>query len=204
MRRERFPCHRGLAIPTCITTRAGCMPESLTSSFLWSQWREKRSRHSRRMRNPQFKVSGKRPIDDISKLIQVMAWCRQATSHCLNQICLTMVTFDKNTLGNGNPFRRKLIQWSYLRLNYIHVLHYFRTYVVASSTHSQRIYLWRKQCVPLGNCNGKVKYTDRKLIRTGRNKGGIPFSNIFMGRRMTGRIDGWIDLIICLSQAMQG
>ena len=33
----------------------------LTSSFLWSWWRGKRSQHSRRMRNPQFYVSGKRP-----------------------------------------------------------------------------------------------------------------------------------------------
>ena len=32
---------------------------SLTSCLLWSQWREKRSR---RMRNPQFYVSGKRPM----------------------------------------------------------------------------------------------------------------------------------------------
>ena len=33
-----------------------CRPGSLTSGFLWSQWREKRPRHSRRMRNPQFYV----------------------------------------------------------------------------------------------------------------------------------------------------
>ena len=38
------------------------MPESLTSGFLWNLWRGKRSRHSRRMRNLQFYVSGKRPI----------------------------------------------------------------------------------------------------------------------------------------------
>ena len=39
-----------------------CMTGSLTSGFLWRQWRGKRSRHSRRMRNPQVYVSGKRPI----------------------------------------------------------------------------------------------------------------------------------------------
>ena len=38
-----------------------CRPGSLTSGFLWSRWRGKRSRHSRRMRKPQFYVSGKRP-----------------------------------------------------------------------------------------------------------------------------------------------
>ena len=31
--------------------------------FLWSQSREKRSRHSRRMRSPQLNVSGNRPIN---------------------------------------------------------------------------------------------------------------------------------------------
>ena len=65
--RERFPSHRGLAIPTCITARAWphvpwCMSGSLTSGFLWNRWRSKRSRHSRRMRNQKFYVSGKRPM----------------------------------------------------------------------------------------------------------------------------------------------
>ena len=46
----------------CVAHVPWCMPGSLTSGFLWNQWREKRSRHSRRMRNPQFYVSGKRPI----------------------------------------------------------------------------------------------------------------------------------------------
>ena len=35
-----------------------CMSGSLISGFLWSRWREKRSRHSR---NPQSHVSGKSP-----------------------------------------------------------------------------------------------------------------------------------------------
>ena len=47
---------------TCVTHVLWCMPGSLTSGFLSSGWREKRSRHSRRMRNPQFCVSGKRPM----------------------------------------------------------------------------------------------------------------------------------------------
>ena len=34
----------------------------LISGFLWSGWRGKRSRHYRRLRNPQFYVSGKRPM----------------------------------------------------------------------------------------------------------------------------------------------
>ena len=50
--------HRG----TCVTQVPWCMSELLTSDFLWSWWRRKRSRHSRRMRNPQFYVSGKMSI----------------------------------------------------------------------------------------------------------------------------------------------
>ena len=44
--------HRG----TRVTHVSWCMPGSLTSGFLWSWWRGK---HSRRMRKPQFSVSGK-------------------------------------------------------------------------------------------------------------------------------------------------
>ena len=47
-----------------------CMPGSLTRGFLWNRWRAKRSRHSRRMRNPQFYVSGKRPM-----LCCQVVWC---------------------------------------------------------------------------------------------------------------------------------
>ena len=47
---------------TCVTHVPWCMPGSLTSGFLWSRWRGKCSRHFRRMRNPQFYLSGKRPL----------------------------------------------------------------------------------------------------------------------------------------------
>ena len=39
---------------TCVRHVPWCMPGSLTSGFLWRRWRGKRSRHSRRMRKPQF------------------------------------------------------------------------------------------------------------------------------------------------------
>ena len=42
---------------TCVTHVPWCMPGSLTSNFLWSR------RRGKRMRNPQFYVSGKRPMD---------------------------------------------------------------------------------------------------------------------------------------------
>ena len=47
---------------TCVTHVSWCMPGSLTRGFSRNRWRGKRFRHSRRMRNPQFYVSGKRPI----------------------------------------------------------------------------------------------------------------------------------------------
>ena len=52
---------------TCATPVPWCMPGSLTSVFLWSRWRGKRSRHSPHMRNPQFYVSGKRSIAYVLK-----------------------------------------------------------------------------------------------------------------------------------------
>ena len=66
--RERFPRPPQVSDPdmhhgTWVTHVPWCMPELLTSGFLWSWWRGKRSRHSQRMRNPQFHVSGKRPIN---------------------------------------------------------------------------------------------------------------------------------------------
>ena len=47
---------------TCVTHVPWCKLGSLTSGFFWNWWRGKRSRHSRRMHNPQFYVSGKRPV----------------------------------------------------------------------------------------------------------------------------------------------
>ena len=47
---------------TCVSHLPWCIPGSLISGFLWSRWRGKRSRVSRRMHNLQFYVPGKRPI----------------------------------------------------------------------------------------------------------------------------------------------
>ena len=52
----------GMHHGTYVTHVPWCMPGSITSGFLWSRRRGKRSRHSRRMRNPHFAVSGKRPM----------------------------------------------------------------------------------------------------------------------------------------------
>ena len=66
-----FPATPDMHHGTCVTHLPWCMLGSITSSFLCSRWRVKRSRHSRRMRNPQFYVSGRRPM--ISKMIASIA-----------------------------------------------------------------------------------------------------------------------------------
>ena len=67
---------------TCVTHVPWCMPGSLTSGFLWSRWRGKRSRHSWHMHNLQFYASGKRPMvwryvyvmETALPSVQIMAW----------------------------------------------------------------------------------------------------------------------------------
>ena len=70
---------------TCVTYVPWWMTGSLTSGFLWSWWRGTRSRHSRRMRNPQFCLSGKRPINTFPfKLILTstfVIWAFQLNGH---------------------------------------------------------------------------------------------------------------------------
>ena len=61
---------------TCVTHVPWCMPESLSSSFLWSRWRGKSSRYSPRMRNSEFYVSGKRPIQLAPIRFRQMDHCR--------------------------------------------------------------------------------------------------------------------------------
>ena len=51
---------------TCLTHVPRCMLGSLSSGFLRSRWQGKRSRHSRRMHNQLFCVSGKRSMAFIS------------------------------------------------------------------------------------------------------------------------------------------
>ena len=53
---------------TCVTHVPSCMQGSLTSGFLWSRMREKRTRHSRRMHNMHLCVSGKRPVANMVKM----------------------------------------------------------------------------------------------------------------------------------------
>ena len=58
---------------TCVPHVPCCMSGALTNDFLWSWWRGKRSRHSRRMHKPQVHVSGKRPIP-----LEYITWSKVA------------------------------------------------------------------------------------------------------------------------------
>ena len=59
---------------TRVTHVPWCLPGSLTSGLFWSWWRAKRSRHSRRIRNPKFYVTGKRPIGSPSNSQADPSW----------------------------------------------------------------------------------------------------------------------------------
>ena len=78
---------------TCVTHAPWCMPGSLTSDFLWSP------RHSRRMRNPQFYVSCKRPMQ---KCQAHMSWLRHWHSDnsekTLKDICNIVITQPQQSM----------------------------------------------------------------------------------------------------------
>ena len=76
------PPSRSVAIPACVTHVPWCMPGSLTSGFFWTWWRGKRSRHSWRMRNPQFYVSGKRSIELRYLCWELVGWELIMTHNC--------------------------------------------------------------------------------------------------------------------------
>ena len=75
---------------TYVTHVLWCVPGSLTSIFLWSRCREKCSRHSRRTRNPQFYVSGKRPMvqDDLLQPVSGLWYHSLIMRHTLSRISM--------------------------------------------------------------------------------------------------------------------
>ena len=52
---------------TCVANVPWCLSGTVTNGFLWIRWRGKRSPHSRCMRNPQFCVSVKGPMGELSQ-----------------------------------------------------------------------------------------------------------------------------------------
>ena len=96
--RERLPPPPRVSDPdmhhgTCVTHVPWCMPGSLLSSLLWSRWRGKRSRHSRRTRNTLSYVSGKRPMVEP---VRVLGPCKDRLSEHHN-------SRHKFSACSGNP-----------------------------------------------------------------------------------------------------
>ena len=100
--RERFSCQLQVSDPdmhhgTCVTVVPWCIAGSLTSGFLCSRWRGKRSRHSRRMRNPQFYVSGKRTMSLLFFPGPLPGFWLM-TAFCVLSTQSTRVTYNRNNL----------------------------------------------------------------------------------------------------------
>ena len=96
---------------TYVTHVPWCMLGSLTSGFRCSRWRGKRSRHSRRMCNPQFHVSGKRPMAFLSVrsplFFSVLA--QFLHSHCCFDICYHYPSY----LPNNHATDIRIHTWKY-------------------------------------------------------------------------------------------
>ena len=85
---------------TCVTHVPWCMVGSLISGYLWSRRRGTRSRHSQRMHNPQFCVSGKRPIARLwgrkwcnAPEFAVLLPCNGASNPVMREILLSYGTW---------------------------------------------------------------------------------------------------------------
>ena len=91
LRASDIDMHHG----TYVTHVPGCMPGSLIRGFHRSRWRGKCSRHSRRMRNPQFCISGKRPMG--------LTFLRYVTCGCNLLFIMCTVFGDWNILFECSP-----------------------------------------------------------------------------------------------------
>ena len=127
--------HPDLQNGTCVTHVLGCMPGSLTSGFLWSRWRGKRSRHSRRMRNKHFYVSGKRPTAETAIVyIYVKMSLKQRGHFPTNGFAFPLIrqmlqNTEKSTLNlwvvvNRKKCKRFLNSKPIMRRNCIHTSFY--------------------------------------------------------------------------------
>ena len=90
---------------TCVTHVPWCMSGSLTSGFLWIRWRGKRSRHSRRMRNPQFYASGKRPILHVQHVPYVWNYTVRITPSVSKELDIHLPRQDRRGGGVGLLYR---------------------------------------------------------------------------------------------------
>ena len=98
---------------TCVTHVPWCMPGSLTSGFLWSRWR-----HSRRMHNSQFYVSGKRPMDKLLRSCNTVGYISHPCPNIKNSLSEPLWN-----LGHGWMITLHIILWDWLLIH----AHHFRS-----------------------------------------------------------------------------
>ena len=171
---------------TCVTHVPWCMPGSLTNGFLWRRSQGTRSRHSRRMRNPQYYVSGKRPMTcHVPCLTDSPAATRRGLCSSLGHERLATNTPDEG-LRSCRPEYEPVDEqfghnrkWLWLRLidNNIHLG--WRTihahgwwWMDRGSCQGHAWYIIaRKNVVPLGSLSEVMRFTD--LIGQGYFTGDI-------------------------------
>ena len=78
---------------TCVTHVSWCMPGSITSGFLWSRWRGKRSQHSMRMRNLQFRYLVRGPLMIILELVDWIIIISSRVSRGIKQWCNAIMLY---------------------------------------------------------------------------------------------------------------
>ena len=98
---------------SCVTHVPWC-----TVGIANPQWRGKRSQHPRRLRNPQFYVSGKRPMEKTSLLLSVTREYRTAS----NKIPYLRWTTLENRITYRNPAYWKTF-WSLTQTPPNHIFH---------------------------------------------------------------------------------
>ena len=89
---------------TSVTHVPWCMTVSVTSGFLWSQWQGKRYRHSRNICNPQFSVSGKRPMQKEFKMersLEKIHSCNYRNVMATERTPYVAIEFMQNYLGQN-------------------------------------------------------------------------------------------------------
>ena len=97
---------------TCVTHVPWCMPVSLTSGFFWSRWRGKCCRRYRLMRNQQFYISGKRPMERFQSPVTYVEqwWQMQICNSCLFTVMKwsRLVIIEKHSMLATIPLHMSL------------------------------------------------------------------------------------------------
>ena len=117
--RERFPQHRLQRKPLVRRSRHASRHARHARALMHvgianPRWRGKRSRHSRRMRNPLFYVSGKRPIPT-----NVFSWCCTYFPWNMHTDSYVLLCFDHIFIP-GVSLRCRLPCWSIFSYSYFY------------------------------------------------------------------------------------